>query len=222
MVAWRISPRGVPTLFQRTVPWFRVQLLEDRDRWALWIPVLLGTGIGLYFSLEYEPGSWVGFLAAAGTAASWWLFRHEPRDSLAVVGLMVVALGFWASQLRASLVAAPILTKSSKLAEVNGRVLSVESHKRGSRIVLGNLNIEGLDAYATPTKVRITVSGKSEIQPGDVVSVRAGLRPPPRPASPNAFDFARGAYFEGYAGGGLRHWHSEAVASNSRPYGPTD
>jgi len=126
------------------------------------------------------------------------------------------------AQLRASLVAAPILTKSLKLAEVNGRVLSVESHKRGSRIVLGNLNIEGLDADATPTKVRITVSGKSEIQPGDVVSVRAGLRPPPRPASPNAFDFARGAYFEGYAGGGLRHWHSEAVASNSRPYGPTD
>src|SRR6202034_385146 len=42
-------------------------LLAERDRWALWLPVALGTGIGVYFALPLEPSRAIGFaLGAAG------------------------------------------------------------------------------------------------------------------------------------------------------------
>jgi len=31
------------------------QILSDRQRWVLWLPVGFGTGIGLYFALPVEP-----------------------------------------------------------------------------------------------------------------------------------------------------------------------
>lgn len=33
-------------------------LLQERDRWPLWIPVCLGCGVGVYFGLPAEPSFW--------------------------------------------------------------------------------------------------------------------------------------------------------------------
>src|SRR5690242_4933072 len=34
---------------------FARALLEERERWALWLPVAFGTGVGIYFALPVEP-----------------------------------------------------------------------------------------------------------------------------------------------------------------------
>jgi competence protein ComEC len=58
--------------------------------------------------------------------------------------------------------------------------------------------IAGLDAAATPARVRVTLRARGEaIAPGQRVSLRAVLLPPAAPAAPGAFDFARQAWFEG-------------------------
>ncbi|MGH6618107.1 MAG: hypothetical protein ACREF6_01020, partial [Alphaproteobacteria bacterium] len=45
-------------------PHWAVRWLEpfaaQRDRWALWIPVLFGSGIAIYFTLPAEPAIWSG------------------------------------------------------------------------------------------------------------------------------------------------------------------
>ena len=43
----------------------RAQALADRDRWPLWLPVALGSGIACYFALPFEP-AWPWALVAAG------------------------------------------------------------------------------------------------------------------------------------------------------------
>ena len=42
----------------------------ERDRWILWIPVLIGFGVAIYFGLPGEPPAWVGPSLAIGAAVS--------------------------------------------------------------------------------------------------------------------------------------------------------
>ena len=42
------------------LPWLAARLLEERERWLLWLPVGLGAGIGVYFALPSEPPLWLG------------------------------------------------------------------------------------------------------------------------------------------------------------------
>ena len=72
--------RFVPPLFPpKAVEWPRRvceafltlghQALAERDRWPLWLPVALGTGIALYFALPFEPSpAWAGIAAATAAA----------------------------------------------------------------------------------------------------------------------------------------------------------
>ena len=32
--------------------------IEERSRWILWLPVLMGTGVSVYFALTVEPPRW--------------------------------------------------------------------------------------------------------------------------------------------------------------------
>jgi competence protein ComEC len=59
-----------------------------------------------------------------------------------------------------------------------------------------------------PHRVRLTLLGAKSVaaaQPGAVVSVTAMLRPPPEPALPHGYDFARWAYFQGLGGVGFTY-----------------
>ena len=41
----------------RAFTWLETVLEEEADRWFLWLPVLFGIGIGIYFSFRTEPGT---------------------------------------------------------------------------------------------------------------------------------------------------------------------
>ena len=45
------------------------RLLEERERWLLWLPVALGTGVALYFALPVEPPLWPGAAGVLPVAA---------------------------------------------------------------------------------------------------------------------------------------------------------
>src|SRR5260370_19651916 len=50
--------------------WFAANLVAERERWALWVPVFVGAGIGIYFWLTVEPPLWLGAFAAAAAMAA--------------------------------------------------------------------------------------------------------------------------------------------------------
>ncbi|MBI2978602.1 MAG: hypothetical protein HYY38_07245, partial [Rhodospirillales bacterium] len=103
------------------------RLLDERDRWALWLPVMFGLGIAVYFALRFEPPLWLGLGGVAVTAAFGLAVRRRQWDSsgLAIAGLVALAMlaaGFTTAQWRTASVAAPVLAKRIGPTAITGRV----------------------------------------------------------------------------------------------------
>ena len=213
------------TMAPGLLAWLAGNLLAERERWFLWLPVGLGTGVAMYFALPIEPPVWLGAagLLVAGVLL-FWLWWRLPAAAFfgcvpGLLGVLVLLLGFAVASVRTQLVEAPVL-EDRGAHELEATVLLVEDRTRGQRLLLGDTAIEGLERHATPAQIRVsTRSAEPAFEPGDRVRMRALLMPPSPPTEPGGFDFARQAYFQrlgavGYvlsrpqllARGGQRGW----------------
>lgn len=165
----------------------------ETGRLNLWAPVAIAVGVGVYFGLKSEPHWGVGplWLALAGIFAV-----AAPRWRKLAAGLALCALGFAAADVRTDAVAAPQLQGETGIVEISGRLLSVEESAAQRRFVIALESIDGLARDRIPARARVTWRGEGfDAVPGDRIRLRAGLRPPPPPALPGGFDFARQLYF---------------------------
>ncbi len=176
-------------------------LQKERERLILWMPVLMGLGIALYFRLAAEPWPWAGAAAltvSVSLAAALYRLRNAWWLLLAAFG--IPALGFTAAQLRVAGMETPLLKAEVKHRQVEGRIADIVLGHAGERkIVLDAPSIEGIDGHGTPRRIRVNLRASEEaaLAIGDEVALKATLLPLPAPAMPRAFDFARHLYFEG-------------------------
>ncbi len=171
---------------------------EERDRWALWLPVLLGIGIAVYFALPVEPVAWAGSVVAAAALLAALSARRRPLLLGLSVSAAALGLGFAAAQLRAAIVAAPVIERETGPVELQGRIRDINLLPEGVRLVLDRLVIADLASEKTPERARIRLMGDSvALQPGDSVRLRATLAPPSPPVAPGAYDFQRDLFFRG-------------------------
>lgn len=177
------------------------QLADQAERWRLWAPVAFGGGCGLYFALAREPPVLPLVVAAAGLGLAAALALR--RGHGLAVPLLLAALGaggLLTAKLRADAVAGPIAPALAEPVRVEGWVVDVDSPGgRGARVVLAPTWVQGLAPEDTPHRLRLTLR-EPPPAPGTPLSARAILNPPPSPASPGAFDFARTAWFQGIGG----------------------
>ncbi len=172
-------------------------LAVEGARVSLWLPVCLGLGIAGYFALPQEPPSWLPLPLGLGLAALAGLAWQRPalRSSALVLGLL--GLGLFVAMLRTQSVAAPVLSQELGPRWLSGQVVETEIVESRPRLLLRDPEVSGLPAEATPERVRLRLLRPLPgLRPGEVVRLRAVLRPPPEPAAPGAFDFARRAYFQ--------------------------
>lgn len=190
----------------------RANVLAERGRWPLWLPVLLGAGIGLYFGLGTEPPRWLGGVGVVLAALACFGLRRASGWLAAAIALLTIALGFAAAELRTAAVEAPILAKRLGPASVAGQIVEIESRTSGFRIVLERLTIERLDASETPERIRLRIADPERaLSVGGWVSLRAILLPPPPPTAPGAFDFQRLAFFQGLGAVGFAVSRAQAI-----------
>ncbi len=196
--AVRMAPPAAPGRLALARLWLARQLGAERERWVLWLPVAFGAGIAFYFALPAEPPLLAGPLALVLVALAGYGLRRRGGPLLLLVGAGVFAAGFALGQARTAQVAAPVLAKRLGPVTVSGLVHTLSLRPPGVRLVLRQLDIPALDPAETPARVRVTVSSRlpEGLRPGERVRLRAVLQPPPRPAAPGAFDFARRAYFQ--------------------------
>ena len=168
----------------------------DRDRWILWTPDFLGCGIAAYFSLSVEPAIWLGPLLAGFAVILLLVARRSPWMALLFVRLLIAATGFSAAQLRNYLVVAPVLERDVGPLWVSGRVIEIQNRTTGPRVVLDRLHLPRIEPAQTPSKARIRLHRKSELEIGQRISVLSKLSPPPEPVFPGAYDFQRRAWLE--------------------------
>lgn len=166
---------------------------KERGRLFLWAPVAVGAGAATYLTLPVEPAALASpLIALVATAIAWHLARHRAT----AIAVALFASGVCAADWRAARVDAPRLERELLPRDVVGRLLAVEEFEESRRFVIKLERIDGLSAGQTPARARITWKGQGfDARPGDRVSLRAGLSPPPPPAVPGGFDLARQLYF---------------------------
>lgn len=171
-------------------------LESERERLPLWIPVALGLGISTWqvFGAEHW---WL--LASACVGAAFVGFSTGPSSrlkGLMFIGAVLVGIGFGAIAFKSWLYGAAPLERPW-IGKLHGRVDSMEDVSARDivryRIYVGQ-------HPELPPIIRVNIDkelASPEIAPGSVIEFRARLMPPPGPALPGSYDFARTAWFGG-------------------------
>lgn len=165
----------------------------------------MGLGAALYFSLPFEPPLWAGLLAtvAAFSLAVIGYRRESVAFGAAMLALCLVA-GFAVSTVRTRAVGGPVAPRFERLVTVEGWVVDVAgAGASGPRLEIAPTRIEGLAPDELPVRVRLSSRNGEVRAPGTAIRARALLNPPPGPASPGAYDFARDSWYHGIGGVGL-------------------
>jgi competence protein ComEC len=179
------------------VAWLSRQLALEADRRRLfpWIAVAFGAGIALYFQADGLPGLGPPLAGAAACAFGAYLARASVVLMAVLIALCAVFFGFAAAAWRVQTVGAPILQRLM-IVPVTGFVEAVEERAEGgSRVLLRVTTMGEVSEAERPRYVRVTTRKREAIAPGDAIAGTARLMPPPQPAWPGGYDFARDAYF---------------------------
>lgn len=197
-----------------------VLLASERDRWVLWVPVLVGSGVGLYFALDREPPSWLGGAALLLMTLLWLAACHsderQPLLPVAALAVLAVAAGFAVAQAQALLLATPMLAGPVGPVMLEGDVAAAESFPDGQRLTLVQAEVAGGTIGPMRERVRLRLRGSQPlVRPGDRIRLRAMLMPPPAPAVPGGYDFQRQAFFDGLGAVGYSAGKAVVLASGN-------
>jgi competence protein ComEC len=171
-----------------------------------WLAVGLAAGIAAWFVLPHAAW-WVATIAAAlmlavGAVALWRGNERRAHLLIACVSIgIVIAGGVALIWTRSELVGAQPLERASAIT-LAGRILErIEQPAEGRvRLVLATRNEAG-----EPIKVRVNLplpEDRPALREGAVIRLRARLMPPAPPMLPGGYDFARAAWFQGFAATG--------------------
>ncbi|HEX9806822.1 MAG TPA: ComEC/Rec2 family competence protein, partial [Alteraurantiacibacter sp.] len=175
-----------------------------------WIAVAVATGIAAWFALPGS-GEWIaamagGLLLAVGAVALWRDVERRSQLMLAGISLgLALAAGIALIWARSELVGAqPIAWPASM--QIEGRVLERIEQPAEDRVRLVLATRERDSGRAIKVRINVPLADDhAEAGEGALVRLRARLMPPAPPMLPGSYDFARAAWFQGYAAtGGLQ------------------
>ncbi|HVH81064.1 MAG TPA: ComEC/Rec2 family competence protein, partial [Stellaceae bacterium] len=196
-------------------------IAAEHGRFILWLPVLFGSGIAVYFTLTIEPPIWPAATAAFVATAVAFLLRRRLVLRAVAISLAIAAAGFALIAETTRERAAPMLDRRVGPVAVTGTVLDIDTVERGWRIIVAPDAIAGLDPSRQPHRLRVHITPQSDLlSPGDRVSLKAMLYPVPGQTLPGAHDLQRELYFQeigavGYSFGGARR-----IAAADEPEAP--
>lgn len=171
---------------------------EEQPRLFYWSPVALGLGIGAYFMAPKEPdlAEALTVLALAAIALI------VSRGALAPRAVFLMALGFATASLSSHMYSTNMLDWPTRATLIEARIIDVEQHKSGRRLLLENVHIEKLPPRRAPERIRLVMPRRldkqaPDIKPGQHIQAIAKVMPLSEPMTPNGFDFRRNAFFRG-------------------------
>lgn len=182
----------------RALAFFSTAILRQRGHLFPWAPVCLAVGIGIYFSLRFEPPVWL-LTCCAGFALTGFLHTRAGAFAGPLIGACALAsLGFALAGARAHMVAGPVLD-FRYYGAVEGRIVAIDrSGSDAVRLTLDRVVLERMAPDETPHRVRVSLHGEQGYitpEPGAVVILTGHLSAPGGAVEPGGFDFRRHAWF---------------------------
>jgi len=165
-----------------------------------WAPVLLGLGIGLYFTLPSEPSE-AAVLGITGLALALVAVGRllPPLPRVGTTALVLILLGVTLASVRAHSVAEPRLS-FRYYGPVEGRIIVIDrSQSDAVRLTLDRVVLANIPPERTPTTVRVSLHGQQGYfapAAGQLIILTGHLSPPGGPVEPGGFDFQRQAWFK--------------------------
>jgi competence protein ComEC len=177
----------------------------SQGHFFVWLPIFMGVGIGVYFSLLSEPDPrWFTALFAFGVVLPLLARRHAALLPF-VWAISFAALGFALSGWHAHRAAAPVLDWRY-YGPIEGRVVGLDrSASDKLRITLDQVRLDRIPPDERPARVRVSLHGEQRYldpQPGQIIMMTGHLSPPSGPVEPGGFDFQRHAWFQQLGGVG--------------------
>jgi len=173
-------------------------LLNQTGYLFQWSPVCLAVGIGLYFSLRFEP-DWPLYACLLVFVAALALIGRRLRTGWAALatGAALIAAGIVLAGARAHSVAEPVLSWRY-YGPIEGRVVAMDrSASDALRVTLDRVRLEDVPEDQRPQRVRLSLHGGSvSLAPGQRIMTTGHLSPPQGPVEPGGFDFRRHAWFQ--------------------------
>ena len=213
-IASRFFAPGAGLLAARLDGW----AAAERGRFALWLPVFMGTGVVAYFSETSEPVAWLGAAGFGLAMAAAFLARGLAPLRGACWAAAALALGFASAQ-SATWRAPPAIDVPTHAVVVAGRVRAIEALPAGTRVTLEQPRFDAGPALPRLVRVRLRANDTLALATGDTMQVRALLSRPSPPAYPGGWDLQRDAFFSGIGAYGYALGHAEAL-DRASPAGP--
>lgn len=181
---------------RRAVTTIENWLESERERLPLLIPVAIGLGIS-FWQLHGPQMAPVLFAVCLGIIGIGFSLRRASRLSLVLIaGALLVITGYAAISVK-SVVAGSVSIERPWTGRIAGKIENVEDvSARGIvrlRLYLG-------DHPQLPKVIRVNVDkdvASAALVPGTIIAGKVRLIPPPGPALPGSYDFARTAWFAG-------------------------
>lgn len=161
------------------------------------VPVLLAVGIGVYFSGYNDIGLMTSALVSASLLfLSFVAGVNFPLIKYLFLCIFFVVMGYFLAGFRVYSVDTQTLKEELRPTNISGTVHKVHLYEDGKiRLTLRDTIIRGTEPL---TLVNVRVNKFDEMPyEGDKVEIRAGLMPPPGPAMPGDYDYARQMWFQG-------------------------
>lgn len=177
-------------------------LEQERDQLALWIPVMFGLGIALWFATDTSL-TWIAvIIAGLGLVLTGIAIDLGRRSATMLLWAgLCLASGCGLIWLRSERIA-EIRLERPLVVRFTAQVERIEAQpqKGGSRLLVAPHSGHGL-----PPRLRVSVASDKlppDLVEGEQIAVRARLVPPPDAAIPGGYDFARAAWFMRIGGTG--------------------
>ncbi len=174
----------------------------ERERWLLWVPVLFGAGIGIYFLLPREPSLWFSAIVVEAIIILAFIWRMNRLRLMLLAVIAIIFAGFINIQLKAYYIGHQAKFDKTQTLYLNGKISNIDKNYRGQmRITL--VNPQDFEQNRYNGKYKITLRSKeNEITQGECVELVARLMPLPAPSMVGGYQFNRKFFFEGITANG--------------------
>ncbi|MBR3501667.1 MAG: ComEC/Rec2 family competence protein [Alphaproteobacteria bacterium] len=182
-------------MMRRFWQYIHFNFTEEQSRWIALVPVLFGLGIGLYFSLDFEPKYWISLIFIEILLLIFYFTRYKVSLHLPLYGLLLITLGFANAQLHTMYQSRRVEQTENISTYITGKIIDISQSAKGKfRYTLAN-------AYdfdkPLKGKFRITSMTKdNDFAVGDCVETAAKLLEASPIPLKNSFNLSQKYFFE--------------------------